>query len=277
MVEQKRYGLRIYKDKEPCLEYTYYSLRQIYEKTTKYKNKKQLSDSIGLTIKQEFPEKFDHNSTYTAEIVFYPNKKATEGIAKKSEYGKFKSNGVTSTLLPILYKDNINVLNDKYIENRFFSLMTRENSAFRNRLFELYDSSVLDDKDKNGKQIDKPSYFLFRNLLDVINVFKTKGTQEELIISVKKLYNKISSGLAERTKIYVIMETEFPIKKRQEPIPKQTVMDDRIEVPFIIYLQLPKEEREKVKMGRMEEGDGPKLLKLALSGKLLPEDKTKSR
>ena len=279
MVEQKRYGLRIYKDGEPCLEYTYYSLRHIYEKTTKYKNEDDLSFGIKLRLRREFPEPeiFNYKSKYTAQIVFYPNKKETEEIAERSEHGKFNSNGVTSTLLPILYSDNKNVLNEKYIENRFFSLMTRENSSFRNRLFELYDSSVLDDKDKNGKPKNKSSYYLFRNVLDVINVFKTKGTQEELIFNVRKLYDKISNGFAERTKMYVIMETEFPMRKKQEPKPEQTVMDDRTVVPLTEFVCLSIEEQAKVKCGPMLEGDSAILYKLAMAKKITLGNKPKSK
>jgi len=277
MVEQKRYGLRVYKDKEPCVEYTYYSLKEIYEESTKCIDKKDLSNKIGDTLKEKFPAKYDQNSTYTAEIVFYPNKKETEKIAKKAECGKFISNGVTSKLLPILYSDNINVLNDKYIENRFVTLMSKENSDFRNRLFELYDSSMVEAKDKDGNPKDKSSFYLFRNVLDVINVFETKGKESDVMFNIGKLYNKISNGFAERTKIYVIMETEFPVRKIPEPKTEQTEVDDRIEVPFIVYLQLLKEDREKFKMGPMQEGDTTKLLDIALNGKLLPGDKPKQR
>ena len=271
---RKTYGLRIYKDGNPCSEHTYYSLEKIHRKTIEYENSLSLSESIKEKFKLNNSKLYDPNSFYTAEIVYYTNKKDTQEIAKKSEYGDFKSNGVSSEYIPILYKKDEKIFNLKYLESRFYSLLTMHDPRFRNRLKEFYESSTKPAKDKYGNDYIKPSINIYRDVLIIIKAYNN-GTSNELEFNIGKLYDKVILGsLAERTKIYKIMEDEFPLKetKKVQPQTVQTKMDYREEVPWIDYFKIPEEERYKYKQGPIQKDDSIRLVKLIES-----KDKPKSR
>lgn len=255
MAEQKRYGIRVYKDGKPCLEYMFYSLKEIYERTTKSIDQKDLSDKIAYNIKDQFPEKFDHNSKYTVKIVFYPDKKETKKIAKESVYGEFNSNGVTSKYLPVYYKKDINIFNDNYLRERFHSLM-QFNSRFRSRLLDFYDSSTELVFDKEGNQKEKSSMILFRNVLDIMQDMNSNVTQNKLTFDIDRLYNKIfGTGFSERAKLYGIMENEFPKRKKQKVEEKVETEPSKPMISFREYFSLPREEREKFGISDPKKGD----------------------
>lgn len=260
MAVKKIYGLRVYKDNEPCLEYTYYSLEEIHRRTMQYENAKELSEATKSTLKEKHPELYDSKSFYSSKIVYYPNKKETERIAKTSEYGEFRSNGVSSEYIPILYKKDSKVFDLRYLEQRFYGLLTAQNSNFRNRLENFYSSSTLPDKDKYGNKVIKPSINIYRDVLGIIKAYKN-GTANDLEFNIGKLYDKVIIGsLAERTKIYTIMENEFPLRKKEVQKPVQSEMDFREEISWIDYFKLSDTEKQKYKQGPMQEGDALRLL-----------------
>lgn len=264
MAVKKIYGLRIYKDGDSCAEFTYYSLEQIHRRTMKYENALDLSNEMKSTFKEKYPEFYNKDSFYSAEIVYYPNKKETQNIAKNSEYGEFRSNGIPSEYIPVMYKKDSKLFDLDYLEQRFYSLLSGQNSNFRNRLENFYSGSTMPSIDKNGNKTIKPSINIYRDVLGVIKAYKN-GTSNDLDYNISKLYDKvILGGLAERTKIYTIMEKEFPLKAKkqinQEPV--QTEMDFREEVSWIDYFTLSDEERKNYKQGPMQEGDSQRLLTL---------------
>ncbi len=255
MSEQKRYGVRIYKDGKPCLEYAYYSLQEIYEHSMSYVDKKELIDTMVYKLKDSFPEKFDHTSTYNVKIVYYPNKKINEEIAKSSEFGKFNSNGVESSYLPLLYKEDKEKIKDSYLRGRFHKLM-QFNSRFRLRLLDFYDSSTELAFDKDGNEKEKSSMVLFKNILDIMQDLNANVTQDKLTFDIDRLYKKIfGSGFKERIKIYHIIESEFPIKKAKS-IPE--LKDERslkLKISFRDFFLLPKSERDNYEPKNTERGD----------------------
>lgn len=267
MAVRKMYGVRVYKDGNPCAEFTYYSLDEIYKKTIQYENPKDLSNEMKKKFKEKYPEFFDPSSFYSAKIVYYPNKAETKKIAKESEYGKFKSNGISSEYIPILYKKDSKIFDQNYIRKRFYSLLSSQDPSFRNRLERFYNTSVIPNIDKDGNKVLKSSINIYRDVLGIIKAYKS-GIAEELYYSIGKLYDKIIEGSPrERTKIYTIMETEFPLRKKEtkEQRPVQTEMDFRKEVPWIDYFKLSEEERKNYRQGPMQKGDALRLLKLVTS------------
>lgn len=260
MVARKTYGLRILKNGEPCTEFAYYSLTRIYEGTTQYEDEKALSDGIKEKFKNKYKKYYDKDAFYSAIIVFYPNKKETNEIVKKSEPGKFKSTGVEKEFLPILYKKDNKILNLNYIKTRFFKLLSSQMPNFRQRLKDFYSSSTIPYIDKNGEKKYKPSINIYRDVLGIIKAYES-GTAEDLNYKIEKLYNKIiKNSPAERTKIFMIMEKEFPeIKpKKEKPIIKETTqkeLDTRPTMEWLVYMLTTDEEREKYQHTGPRDGD----------------------
>lgn len=269
MAVRKTYGLRIYKDGSPCAEFTYFSLDEIHKRTTQYENPKELSVGMKNNFKEKYPDFYDSKAFYSAKIVYYPNKAETNKIAKESEYGEFKSNGISSEFIPILYKKDSKIFDQNYIKTRFYSLLSSQNPNFRNRLENFYNSSTIPTTDEFGNKVIRRSLNIYRDVLGIIKSYKN-GTAEELDYNIGKLYNKIIVGSpAERTKIYTIMENEFPQPKKQAKSTSQiqTEMDFREEISWIDYFKLPDEDKKYYKQGPMQEGDSLRLLDLVSNKK----------
>ena len=270
MAVKKIYGLRVYKDGESCAEFMYFSLEQIHRKTMEYENAKELSLGMRENFKERYPEFYDPKSFYSAQIVYYSNKKESKEIGKRSEYGQYKSNGVSSEYIPILYKKDSKIFDLNYLEKRFYSLLTSQNSSFRNRLENFYNSSTKPGEDKYGNKTIKPSINIYRDVLSIIKTYNN-GTSKDLEYNIGKLYDKVIIGsLGERTKIYTIMEQEFPLIKKQvqETKTTQTEMDFRNEISWIDYFKLREEDKPFYKQGPMQEGDSERLLDLVANNNI---------
>ena len=92
---RKQYAFRVYLNNKPYLEYRYYSLKDIYSKTTLYENgeqlKEQIKQNLGIT-----------SGNLSLELVYYKNK-------TKQELEK----------VPILYKEDALILNREYLDSKF--------------------------------------------------------------------------------------------------------------------------------------------------------------
>lgn len=261
MAVKKIYGLRIYKDGNPCTEHLYFSLEQIHKRTMLYNDQNELSQALSNYFKEK-NNTSDDKSFYSAQIVYYPNKEETKRIAKNSEVGNFESNGVSSEYVPILYKKDKKIFDLKYMESRFYSLLTRQNPSFRERLKEYYDSSMKPDKDKHGNDTIKSSINIYRDVLSIIRAYNN-GTSKELEFNIGKLYDKVIIGsLAERTKIYTIMENEFPTIEKKQPVEQTPVEPETVnkpEIPWLDYCKLDQNTQAQYRCAPMQEGDALKL------------------
>lgn len=236
---QETYGVRVYKDGKPIIEYPYYSLKKIYEHTIKYENEEDLTKSISESIKKKHSELYEENSKYTAKIVYYPNKEEAKNLINNNP-NYVMTNGETSDLMPLLFWKDKDIFEEDKTKKRYEELVSSD--RFRRRISNLFWET--------------------EGLSKIAKAYRHSKLQEDSDFYGMKLYDAVSNGFKWYTAIYVIMSREFPKPIKEEKKvskPVQTEMDYKKEIPWIDWFYLDDEEKDYYKQGPMQEGDSLRL------------------
>ncbi len=232
---QETYGVRVYKDGKPIIEYPYYSLKNIYDHTTKYENEEALSKSISESIKEKHKDLYEEKSKYTAKIVYYPNKEEAKNLIKNNP-NYVMTNGETSDLMPLLFWKDKDIFDENKTKKRYEELVGSE--SFRKRISNLFWET--------------------EGLSKIAKAYRHSKLQEDSDFYGMKLYDAVSSGFKWYTAIYVIMSKIKNEEKISETV--QTETDYRREIPWIDWFYLSDEEKENYRQGPIQEGDSLRLL-----------------